>query len=91
MVWVVFAVRLPVARVSGRDRLRQAPRLFVAVAVVDAVGARPAAQAERDRLAAFFRAGRVLHLLVLHRPEARSAGGFRMVRLRAVGPVRLRP
>jgi len=75
LVWVVFDVRLPAARVPGRDRLTQARRLVVVAAaavVVDAAGARTAAPAELDRpAAAFFLVGRALHLYVLRRPEAR--------------------
>ena len=95
MVWVVFDVRLPAARVPGRDRLTQARRLVVVAAaavVVDAAGARTAAPAELDRpAAAFFLAGRALHLHVLHRPEARPADGLLMVRLREVGLVHAVP
>jgi len=85
---VVFAAHLAAAAVPGRGQLPQARHLVAAAAA--AAGAVVAEAADRKR-PAFFLFGRAPHPPVLHRPEARPAGGVLVVRLPEVGLAQLRP
>jgi len=84
---VASCFHLPAAHDPGHDRLRQARHLAAAAAVAGAV----VAEAADRKRPAFFLFGRAPHPPVLHRPEARPAGGVLVVRLPEVGLAQLRP